>query len=820
MKTKQDLSGTALLAALVLFLAVPPGAQSAALTNDNFAQAIVLQDYAGTYNTAMAAATVEAGEPSHLDGRPCKSVWWQWQAPVRGTAIITNIGGTASNVTLAVYAGASLDTLTLLAKGAGSVRFNTTGGLIYQIAAAVPAEETGDVTVSFSLTPRSVYSPVPGNLLCEGSFEGTDLINLTCWGEEGSIGGSVNSSGGADPPPGPSVRTTWPRLSGLPTTITISDFTNFPTLLFKLTNQSDAVSQFIWAQIIPSLQGLIINPDYLLTSKKMHVSRVLGDIIRTNSCIYEPTRFAGVLLSVETTDLLAQNPPAGSGTLIYLNRLLMQDAYPGEILKAKTTKLWQDFPTMPGQTYEICFAVAHDSMSSGSGDVLRLKWNEQEIAVPTSPASGWQWRSLTGVATSETTRLTFENMAIGMSLSLDGVSVVWLNEPPSIETQLASISTILGGTASFVVGVNGAWPLAYQWFFNDAPLAGKTGSVLLFDSVTPAHVGDYFVVVTNAFGAVTSAAASLAVEAPSSPTIVLQPYGDRVTVGGYFALCVAALGPPPLNYQWCFNGAEVPAATNRQLVFEAIQFTNAGTYTVKVWNDTETVWSLPATLTVESSLDGGGLVQLANRFIFGPATNSAPVFDIDGVTKLEGADYVAQLYAGATLAALRAVGAPTPFLTGTIGAGFFQSQTIVLPTVPPYSNAVVQVRVWQRSKGASYEEARALGGKFGHSEILQVVAAAPPPQPGSGLPGLQSFNLQAGLPEFNVGRISLSGHTSDGRLQWSLQGAAGCRYVIEKSSPTLIWRPLMVITNATGTVDFADPAPPNATVFYRARILD
>ena len=47
------------------------------------------------------------------------------------------------------------------------------------------------------------------------------------------------------------------------------------------------------------------------------------------------------------------------------------------------------------------------------------------------------------------------------------------------------------------------------------------------------------------------------------------------------------------------------------------------------------------------------------------------------------------------------------------------------------------------------------------------------------------------------------------------------RYVIERSLNDFVWRPLMVVTNDTGTVIFADPdPPPDSSAFYRARILE
>ena len=140
----------------------------------------------------------------------------------------------------------------------------------------------------------------------------------------------------------------------------------------------------------------------------------------------------------------------------------------------------------------------------------------------------------------------------------------------------------------------------------------------------------------------------------------------------------------------------------------------------------------------------------------------------------------------------------------------------------PGSNAVLQVCAWDAAYGASYEQARATGGRTGKSAFLQVFAGGGllPPQ---SLQGLQSFSLQAGLPYFEVGTISLVERQPPNKLVWALQGQPGSLYLIEKSerSSETVWHPFLVITNVTGTVTFTDTADSGATnVWYRARILD
>ena len=220
---------------------------------------------------------------------------------------------------------------------------------------------------------------------------------------------------------------------------------------------------------------------------------------------------------------------------------------------------------------------------------------------------------------------------------------------------------------------------------------------------------------------------------------------------------------------------------------------------------------------METSTNGGGAVRFANRFIQGFFTNSVPVFDIDGNTKLSGSNYVAQLYAGDSGATLRAVGTPRTFGTG-FDAGILLPQTVVLPTIASGSTAVLQVRAWQANAGESYEEAHALGGKFGRSEVFEMIAQSPPLSPGDGLTGMNSFQLRSGLPEFNVGRIELLFHTND-IVTWKLFGEVGSRYLIEKAATNLFWQPFLILTNSSGSVFFNDTMESDQT-FYRARILD
>lgn len=68
-----------------------------------------------------------------------------------------------------------------------------------------------------------------------------------------------------------------------------------------------------------------------------------------------------------------------------------------------------------------------------------------------------------------------------------------------------------GRQVSFLVGADGTAPLAYQWYKGAAPIVGATTDTLSFNCAYADNNATYKVVVTNLYGAATSAPAALTV---------------------------------------------------------------------------------------------------------------------------------------------------------------------------------------------------------------------------------------------------------------------------------------------------------------------
>ncbi len=129
-----------------------------------------------------------------------------------------------------------------------------------------------------------------------------------------------------------------------------------------------------------------------------------------------------------------------------------------------------------------------------------------------------------------------------------------------------------------------------------------------------------------------------------------------------------------------------------------------------------------------------GTVVFQNGYPGGP---NAPVYESDGVTKLSGSQFMAELFAGPNANSLGAI-AMTGFATG-VQAGYFFGGAQTINSVPGGGTAWIQVDVWNTASGASFSQARASGllNSWWQSSLFSVQTGNPfapsPPEPLVGL---------------------------------------------------------------------------------------
>jgi hypothetical protein len=148
--------------------------------------------------------------------------------------------------------------------------------------------------------------------------------------------------------------------------------------------------------------------------------------------------------------------------------------------------------------------------------------------------------------------------------------------PPVYEGMMLSLSVVADVVSS-------PTPLGYQWTKNGNPLPGQMTAKLTVSSLVTNDTGNYAVVVTNAFGAVTSSVVALTVLA-GPPLIAQPPQSIQRYAGATATFSVTAYGSLPKSYQWSLNGTPISGATSSAYILTDVRAEDAGNYSVLITN--------------------------------------------------------------------------------------------------------------------------------------------------------------------------------------------------------------------------------------------
>jgi hypothetical protein len=199
-------------------------------------------------------------------------------------------------------------------------------------------------------------------------------------------------------------------------------------------------------------------------------------------------------------------------------------------------------------------------------------------------------------------KLLLSDIQSGMFI-LDGTALLTPtnNYPPLMVQSPASLTTTQGLMAVFAPVITGS-QLQFQWRRSNTNLPGLTSSNLTLANVQPSQAGSYSVVASNVSGVVTSALATLTVVAASGPPLIAsQPQDVSVYEGNSATFNVSAVGGATLTFQWRFNGAAIPDATNSSFTVAEAHGENVGFYSVIVSNASGTATSSNALLMLQDS---------------------------------------------------------------------------------------------------------------------------------------------------------------------------------------------------------------------------
>jgi hypothetical protein len=153
-----------------------------------------------------------------------------------------------------------------------------------------------------------------------------------------------------------------------------------------------------------------------------------------------------------------------------------------------------------------------------------------------------------GAVTSDSAQLRVEILP-RILLHPENVTVTVLGTPLDVTFSVTAVSDT---------------PLTYQWYRNGIPLLaggnipGVDSPTLTLNDVQVSDSGDYYVVVTNPFGSVTSDVAQLTVRARA--VVLLDSMGTTAPEGSMVSISTTWTGSGPFLHRWRF-GATGPQAT-------------------------------------------------------------------------------------------------------------------------------------------------------------------------------------------------------------------------------------------------------------------
>ncbi len=246
-------------------------------------------------------------------------------------------------------------------------------------------------------------------------------------------------------------------------------------------------------------------------------------------------------------------------------------------------------------------AAATFTVQATGTEPLEYRWSRNGTVIPGATLSSFN----TGPTSIDDHAALFQvEVKNAQGARLSTAVQLSVNQIPFVTQQPDDVVTVEGQSVTFTARGQGTPVLQYQWKRNEVVIPGATAPTYNIPSVTRVdNLALFSAVITNSLGTVTTRQASLQVGAQvSAPVITQQPLGGTAVIGQTVTFNVAALGTPPLQYQWRKNGTTIAGATQASFVITNLQASHAGAYSVVVSNPGGTVTSSDAVLVVDVSL--------------------------------------------------------------------------------------------------------------------------------------------------------------------------------------------------------------------------
>jgi hypothetical protein len=354
--------------------------------------------------------------------------------------------------------------------------------------------------------------------------------------------------------------------------------------------------------------------------------------------------------------------------------------------------------------------------------------------------------------------------------------VVQDQTPPQIFSQPQSQTNVIGATANFSVFATACTPLAFQWFFNNSPLASQTNCTLSISNLNLALAGNYSVIATASGGSTTSSVAVL-------------------TVNLIFPSIAIASSENPSGYRDNINFTATMTPSNAGGMIQFL--TNDFAFDAEILSAGQTastnLASLPRGKNLVTAIYSGDSNDL-------PATNTF-------------AQIVTNHPPAATdFSAKRFGGLPLKISVSALSSNWSDpdGDIVSLAAIGISTNGVT---VTNNSGTLVYCNSNNVDDQF-------VCTIAD----GFGGTNFQNVNITfIPLPQAAVPSITGLAQDNNGDIMLNLAGASGFTYVLETTTNLLFpggWLPVATnVLGTNGTWQFNDTATNNPQQFYRLKLV-